>query len=60
MKEMTLKEIQKALGYEVKVVAEKPRKKFDDIKVGEIITVADTDCDFVGNWNHIYDRTFKG
>ena len=43
MKEMTLKEIQKALGYEVKVVAEKPRKKFDDIKVGEIIIVADTD-----------------
>lgn len=43
MKEMTLKEIQKALGYEVKIVAEKPRKKFDDIKVGEIITVADTD-----------------
>lgn len=43
MKEMTLKEIQKALGYEVKVVAEKPRKKFDDIKVGEIITIADTD-----------------
>ena len=43
MREMTLKEIQKALGYEVKVVAEKPRKKFDDIKVGEIITVADID-----------------
>lgn len=43
MKEMTLKEIQKALGYEVKVVAEKPLKKFDDVKVGEIITVADTD-----------------
>ena len=43
MKEMTLKEIQKALGYEIKVVAEKPRKKFDDIKIGEIITVADTD-----------------
>ena len=43
MKEMTLKEIQKALGYEIKVVAEKPRKKFDDIKVGEIITIADTD-----------------
>ena len=43
MREMTLKEIQKAWGYEVKIVAEKPRKKFDDIKVGEIITVADTD-----------------
>lgn len=43
MKEMTLKEIQKALGYEVKVVAEKPRKKFDDIKIGEVISVADTD-----------------
>lgn len=43
MKEMTLKEIQKALGYEVKIVAEKSRKKFDDIKVGEIITVADID-----------------
>ena len=43
MREMTLKEIQKALGYEVKVVTERPRKKFDDIKVGEIITVADTD-----------------
>lgn len=43
MKEMTLKEIQKALGYEVKIIAERPRKKFDDIKVGEIITVADTD-----------------
>ena len=43
MKEMTLKEIQKALGYEVKIVAEKPRKRFDDIKVGEIITVADID-----------------
>lgn len=43
MKEMTLKEIQKALGYEIKVVAEKPRKKFDDIKIGEVITVADTD-----------------
>lgn len=43
MKEMTLKEIQKALGYEVKVVAEKPRKKFDGIEIGEIITVADTD-----------------
>ena len=43
MKEMTLKEIQKVLGYEIKVVAEKPRKKFDDIEIGEIITVADTD-----------------
>lgn len=43
MKEMTLKEIQKALGYEVKIVAEKPRKKFDDIEIGEIITVAETD-----------------
>ena len=43
MREMTLKEIQKALGYEVKVVAERPHKKFNDIKVGEVITVADTD-----------------
>ena len=43
MKEMTLKEIQKALGYEVKIVAEKSRKRFDDIKIGEIITVAETD-----------------
>ena len=43
MREMTLKEIQKALGYKVKVVAEKPRKRFDDIKIGEIITVAETD-----------------
>lgn len=43
MKEMTLKEIQKALGYEIKVVAEKPLKKYDDIKIGNIITVADID-----------------
>ena len=43
MREMTLKEIQNALGYKIKIVAEKPHKKFDDIKVGEIITVADTD-----------------
>ena len=35
MKEMTLKEIQKLLGYEVKIVAEKPAK------VGGIVDVAD-------------------
>lgn len=43
MREMTLKEIQKALGYDIKIVAEKPHKKFDDIEIGEIITVANTE-----------------
>lgn len=37
MKEMTLKEIQKLLGYEVKIVAEKPAE------VGGIVDVADTE-----------------
>lgn len=36
MKEMTLKEIQKLLGYEVKIVAEKPAE------VGGVVDVADT------------------
>lgn len=37
MKEMTLKEIQKLLGYEVKIVAEKPAE------VGGVVDVADTE-----------------
>lgn len=37
MKEMTLKEIQKLLGYAVKIVAEKPAE------VGSVVDVADTE-----------------
>lgn len=41
MKEMTLKEIQKLLGYEVKIVVEKPQKQLADIPVGETFKVED-------------------
>lgn len=39
MKELTLKEIEKLLGYEVKVVAEKPQKQLADIVAGETFKV---------------------
>ena len=41
MKEMTLKEIQSLLGYEVKIVAEKPQKQLVDIPAGETFKVGD-------------------
>ena len=41
MREMTLKEIQKALGYEVKVVAEKTPKKYKSAEIGDTTNIAD-------------------
>lgn len=41
MKEMTLKEIQKALGYEVKVVAEKAPKKYKNADISKTTNIAD-------------------
>lgn len=41
MKELTLKEIEKLLGYEVKVVAEKPQKQLADIVARETFKVGD-------------------
>ena len=41
MKEMTLKEIQNLLGYEVKIVAEKQSKRLIDISIGETFKVGD-------------------
>ena len=40
-KEMTLQEIQKALGYRVKIVDEKEKKKLADIEVGKPFKVGD-------------------
>ncbi len=39
MQEMTLKEIEKALGYEVKIIADKPRRMLSDIAVAETFKV---------------------
>ena len=41
MKELTLKEIQKLLGYEVKIVADKPSRTLADVPVGETFKVDD-------------------
>ena len=41
MREMTLKEIQKALGYEVKVIAEKTPKKYKSAEIGNTTNIAD-------------------
>lgn len=41
MKEMTLKEIEKALGYEIKIIADKPGRKLADIAVGETFKVGE-------------------
>lgn len=41
MKELTLKEIQNLLGYEVKIVADKPSRTLADIPVGETFKVGD-------------------
>ena len=41
MKELTLKEIQNLLGYEVKIVADKPDRKLADVPVGETFKVGD-------------------
>ena len=41
MREMTLKEIEKALGYEVKIIAEKPKRQLSEIPVGETFKVGD-------------------
>lgn len=43
MREMTLKEIQKALGYEVKVVAEKTPKKYKSADIGNTTNIADVE-----------------
>ena len=40
-KEMTLQEIQSILGYEVKIVADKPRKQLSEISVGETFKLGD-------------------
>lgn len=40
-KEMTLQEIQNALGYEIKIVADKPSKQLLDIPVGETFKLGD-------------------
>lgn len=55
MKEMTLKEIQKALGYEVKVIAEKKPEKYKGVDVGETTEIANVewivlDKDYQGNF----------
>lgn len=54
MKEMTLKEIQRALGYEVKIIAEKLPKKYKNADVGETTKIAGIewivlDRDYEGN-----------
>lgn len=41
MKELTLKEIQNLLGYEVKIVADKPSRRLADVPVGETFKVGD-------------------
>lgn len=54
MKEMTLKEIEKALGYEVKIIVDKPRRKLSDIAAGETFKVGD--LEFIVLW-HSKDTT---
>ena len=51
MKEMTLKEIQKILGYEVKVVAEKLPKKYKKTGVGETTEIADVEWIVLNNFD---------
>ena len=41
MKELTLREIQNLLGYEVKIVEDKPVKRLADVGVGETFKVGD-------------------
>ncbi len=41
MKELTLKEIQNLLGYEVKIIADKPSRTLADVPVGETFKVGD-------------------
>lgn len=41
MKELTLKEIQNLLGYEVKIVADKPIGKLSEVPVGETFKIGD-------------------
>lgn len=40
MKEMTVKEIEKILGYEVKIVAEKTPIKYKNVDIGEVTEIA--------------------
>ena len=39
MKEMTLQEIQRLLGYEVKIVANKPQRQLSEVPVGETFKI---------------------
>lgn len=41
MKELTLREIQNLLGYEVKIVEDKPSRRLADVNVGETFKVGD-------------------
>ena len=43
MREMTIKEIQKELGYEIKVVAESQKRRLCEIPVGEVCEIAGYD-----------------
>ena len=61
MKELTLKEIEKLLGYKVKVVAEKPKKILKDIPVGEIAAFGDLEfivLDQLGDCTYLLLKDF--
>ena len=53
-KEMTLQEIQNILGYEVKIVANKPVKHLSDIPAGETFKIGDLEFVVLG---HTCDNT---
>ena len=55
MKELTLREIQNLLGYEVKIIADKPRKKLTDVLIGETFKVGDLEFIVL---EHINDSTY--
>lgn len=51
-KELTLKEIESLLGYEVKVVSDKPQRKLSDVPVGETFKLGD--MEFIVLYKDIY------
>ena len=55
MKELTLKEIQNLLGYEVKIVADKPigGKTLGSVKPGDTVTIAEREYIVLGHENGI-------
>lgn len=54
MKELTLKEIQNLLGYEVKIVADKPAGKLSEVPAGETFKIGDMEFVVL---EHTYDGT---